>query len=155
MHVRDTVVIFRTKVGQIGTKWDTSGTFSDQISVHLAPGRQMHWNVIWKSPGCVPFGANLTHFGAKPTILDSDLYLCVLAGEEISQDALVTSHWTNGGKMRLNGVRVRQIWGIYIIILVHLSEPKLCSLSYIPFGGNLTHFKPKTYRSDLKSSFTL
>ena len=31
-------------------------------------GRQMHWNLIWKSPGIVPFGANLTHFGAKPTI---------------------------------------------------------------------------------------
>ena len=30
--------------------------------------RQMHWNLIWKSPGFVPFGANLTHFGAKPTI---------------------------------------------------------------------------------------
>ena len=34
-------------VGQIGPKWDKSGAFSDQISVHLAP--------------------NLTHFGAKPT----------------------------------------------------------------------------------------
>ena len=30
--------------------------------------RQMHWNLIWKSPGFVPFGANLTHFGVKPTI---------------------------------------------------------------------------------------
>ena len=29
---------------------------------------QMHWNLIWKSPGFVPFGANLTHFGAKSTI---------------------------------------------------------------------------------------
>ena len=28
----------------------------------------MYWNLIWKSPGFVPFGANLTHFGAKPTI---------------------------------------------------------------------------------------
>ena len=44
---------FGTKVGQIGPKWDKSGAFSDQVSVHLAP---------------VPFGANLTHFGAKPTI---------------------------------------------------------------------------------------
>ena len=25
----------------------------------------MHWNMIWKSLGFVPFGANLTHFGAK------------------------------------------------------------------------------------------
>ena len=30
--------------------------------------RQMHWNLIWKSPGFVLFRANLTHFGAKPTI---------------------------------------------------------------------------------------
>ena len=28
----------------------------------------MHWNLIWKSPGFVPFGAKLTHFVAKPTI---------------------------------------------------------------------------------------
>ena len=34
------------KVGHINLKWDKSGTFSDQISVHLAPPRQMHWNLI-------------------------------------------------------------------------------------------------------------
>ena len=33
---------FGSKVGQIGPKWDKSGAFSDQISVHLAPLRQMH-----------------------------------------------------------------------------------------------------------------
>ena len=33
---------FGSKVGQIGPKWDKSGAFSDQISVHLARGRQMH-----------------------------------------------------------------------------------------------------------------
>ena len=33
---------FGSKVGQIGPKWDKSGAFSDQISVHLAPPRQMH-----------------------------------------------------------------------------------------------------------------
>ena len=33
---------FGSKVGQNGTKWDKSGAFSDQVSVHLAPGRQMH-----------------------------------------------------------------------------------------------------------------
>ena len=26
---------------------------------------KMYWNLIWKSPGFVPFGANLTHFGLK------------------------------------------------------------------------------------------
>ena len=30
--------MFGSKVGQIGTKWDKSGAFSDQISVHLARG---------------------------------------------------------------------------------------------------------------------
>ena len=33
---------FGSKVGQIGPKWDKSGAFSDQISVHLALLRQMH-----------------------------------------------------------------------------------------------------------------
>ena len=33
---------FGSKVGQIGPKWDKSGAFSDQISVHLARRRQMH-----------------------------------------------------------------------------------------------------------------
>ena len=28
----------------------------------------MYWNLIWKSPGFVSFGANLIHFGAKPNI---------------------------------------------------------------------------------------
>ena len=41
---------FCSKLGHIGPKCDKSGAFSDQISVHLAPR------------------ANLTHFGAKPTI---------------------------------------------------------------------------------------
>ena len=36
------VVRFGSKVGQIGPKWEKSGAFSDQISVHLARGRQMH-----------------------------------------------------------------------------------------------------------------
>ena len=30
---------FGSEVGQIGPKWDKSGAFSDQISVHLAQGR--------------------------------------------------------------------------------------------------------------------
>ena len=29
---------FGSKVGQLGPKWDKSGSFSDQISVHLARG---------------------------------------------------------------------------------------------------------------------
>ena len=33
---------FGSKMGQIGPKWDKSGAISDQISVHLPQGRQMH-----------------------------------------------------------------------------------------------------------------
>ena len=66
---------FGSKVGQIGPSWDKSGTFSDQISVHLAPG-------------FVPFGANLTHFGAKPTIPVSPSVLAVAS--------LSSSHPTSG-----------------------------------------------------------
>ena len=42
-----------------------SRNFSDQISVHFGAGAKMYWNLIWKCPGFVPFGANLTHFGPK------------------------------------------------------------------------------------------
>ena len=34
-------VRFGLKVGQIGPKWDKSGTFSDQILVHFGAGRLM------------------------------------------------------------------------------------------------------------------
>ena len=40
----------------------------------------MHWNLIWKIPGFVPFGANLTHFGAKPTIPEVNWYICLECG---------------------------------------------------------------------------
>ena len=43
------------------------GIFRSDFSA-FGGGRQIHWNLIWKSPGFVPFVANLTHFGAKPTI---------------------------------------------------------------------------------------
>ena len=45
-------------MGQISPKWDKSGAFSDQISVHLARG----------APDLSNLGSNLAHFGAKPTI---------------------------------------------------------------------------------------
>ena len=41
--------------------------FRSGFSAFCTPCK-MHWNLIWKSSGFVPFGANLTHFGAKPTI---------------------------------------------------------------------------------------
>ena len=43
---------FGSKVGQIGPKWDKSGAFSDQISVHLAQGAK--YTEIWSEE--VPFG---------------------------------------------------------------------------------------------------
>ena len=50
-------------------KRDKSGTFSDQISVHLARPTTNELNSDLKKPRiCLIFGANLTHFGAKPTI---------------------------------------------------------------------------------------
>ena len=70
---------FGSKLGQIRSKWDKTGTFSDQISVHLARSSQMYWNLIWKSPGFVPFEINLTHFGAKPQICDTHQELYVFA----------------------------------------------------------------------------
>ena len=47
---------FGSKVGQIGPKWDKSGAFSDQISVHLARGRQTNhpcWRVTCAVASCI------------------------------------------------------------------------------------------------------
>ena len=45
-HYRNAIhykaVWFRPKVGQIGLKWDKSGTFSDQISVHFGSRAKMY-----------------------------------------------------------------------------------------------------------------
>ena len=38
--IRDRGVRFDSKVGQIGPKWDKSGTYSDQISVHFGSESQ-------------------------------------------------------------------------------------------------------------------
>ena len=62
MYVRDRDGRFGSKVGQIGPKWDKSLS------------SQMYWNLTWKSPGFVPFWANLTHLGAKPTIPVPHIY---------------------------------------------------------------------------------
>ena len=57
-------------MGQIGPRWDESGALSDQILVHLARGTPNALKYDLKNPRIcpVPLGANLTHFGAKPTI---------------------------------------------------------------------------------------
>ena len=38
-ELKNRYVKFEPKEGQIGTKWDKSGTFSDQISVHFGAGQ--------------------------------------------------------------------------------------------------------------------
>ena len=66
--VRSGMVVLAPKWVRLDPKLDKSGTFSDQISVHLA--RWAKCSEIWseKFPNLSNLGANLTHFGAKPTI---------------------------------------------------------------------------------------
>ena len=57
---------FWLKAGQIGPKWDKSGTFPIGFLYIL------FLNLIWKSPGYLPIGTNLTHFlGQKLTSLST------------------------------------------------------------------------------------
>ena len=55
------------KMGQIAPK--CTEIWSEKVPdlSHLGPiwpiSAKMYWNLIWKSPGLVPFGAKLTHFG--------------------------------------------------------------------------------------------
>ena len=41
------------KVGQIGSKWDTSRIFQIRFQYILARWAKMYWNLIWKNPGFV------------------------------------------------------------------------------------------------------
>ena len=50
------------------------GLFQIRFQYILARRAKMYWNLIWKSPGFVPFGANLTHFGSKSGQLLSPSY---------------------------------------------------------------------------------
>ena len=54
-------VRFGPKVGQIGPKWDKSGTFSDQISVHFGSPSQNVLNYDLKKSYTCTIRANLTH----------------------------------------------------------------------------------------------
>ena len=65
---------FGYKVVQIGPKWDKSGAFfRSDFSAFGAPAPNVLKSDL-KKPGFVPFGANLNHFGAKPTIPASVLH---------------------------------------------------------------------------------
>ena len=58
---------FGSKECQIGPKLDKSGAFQFRFQCIWRPApNALKFNL--KKPGFVPFGANLTHFGAKPTI---------------------------------------------------------------------------------------
>ena len=59
-------VRFASKVGQIGPKWDNSGTFQDIFQSLFAHWAKLYWNLIWKCPNFVPFWANMTLFEVKP-----------------------------------------------------------------------------------------
>ena len=45
--------------------------FLDQISVHFWP--KMYWNLIWKSPGFVPFRSNMSHFRPKSDVPSTEI----------------------------------------------------------------------------------
>ena len=56
---------------QRGSDWLQNAANPGLFQIRLT---KMYWNLIWKSTGFVSFGANLTHFGAKPdiTVVQSD-----------------------------------------------------------------------------------
>ena len=62
IHARD--VRCGAKVGPIGPKWNKSGTFSDQISVHFG------LDIGSEIQAFVPFEVNLIHFGVKSDIFN-------------------------------------------------------------------------------------
>ena len=63
------VTRFRPKEAHIGPKWDKSGTFSDQTSVHFGSLSQNVLKFDLKKSRIRSNGANMTHLGDKPDIL--------------------------------------------------------------------------------------
>ena len=56
----------------------------------------MYWNLIWKIPGCVPFGANLTILGSNPNLSSLQHVLCSspgtsCGGEFLGPGGVITS----------------------------------------------------------------
>ena len=59
---------FGPKVSQIYPKWEKSGTFSEQISVHFSRWVKMYWNLIWKKvPDLSHLGPIWSHVGPNLT----------------------------------------------------------------------------------------
>ena len=50
----NSIVKFTSKLGQIGPKWDKSGSFYDQFQYILARRAKMYWKWSLKSPRFVP-----------------------------------------------------------------------------------------------------
>ena len=139
---------FGSKVGQIGPKWDKSGTFSDQISVHLARSSQMYWNLIWKSPGFVPFWANLTHFGAKSTIPDTQRTV-LLSGNRFSfrysqmkpRDMLVTC--LNQSRVKMSSRVIYEITCSSAVTSSYLIGSPRARSRGVELGSKVGHIGPK------------
>ena len=60
----------------------------------------MYWNLIRKSSGFVPFGANLTHFGAKHTIpgfnwVNIFIWVCTSLSDLGLNRVRLVPNWTN------------------------------------------------------------
>ena len=68
----------------MGQIWD----FFRSDSVHFGAPRLNVLNLIWKNPGFVPFGANLTHFGVKFVHPDP----CLPLNNYVTQSYLFLKH---------------------------------------------------------------
>ena len=107
------------KVGQIDTKWDKfERPYLGLNLTSVLKNWQMFWNLIWKSPGFIPFGAFLTHFEAKPTIPAVDKSavwdVWVMGCSDVGNKTLPHTHYTftYGGSLLI---------GSYILIILHKS----------------------------------
>ena len=72
MVIRDVKVAIQIGSGwtQMGKIWD----FLRSVSVHFGSPSQNVLKLILKSPRFVPFGNNLSQFGANPSILELTTY---------------------------------------------------------------------------------
>ena len=67
--------------------------FQIRFQYILAHHDKMYWNLIWKSPGFDPFAANITQFGAKPTI--SGIHWSVMCLKAIGRRDIWFMSWAS------------------------------------------------------------
>ena len=99
--------VWRAETAQRCYVWHQSGSYwsqVEQIRDFFRSDFSQFWRgaVIWKSSGFVPFGANLTHFGAKTDISEATAsFVCGLISlhEFISVDhiSFTTDTFTENG----------------------------------------------------------